>query len=109
MILIDRESGTKAVRKMVEESRAALARRTLGADLPRRNPAERLRAKIEFKRGIEILYAKLGARVLPVALNSGHFWAPDQPYKRSGIITVDYLDRSSPGSPAPSSRAARRR
>jgi 1-acyl-sn-glycerol-3-phosphate acyltransferase len=35
--------------------------------------------------------------VLPVALNSGHFWSPDQPYKRSGIITVDYLNAIEPG------------
>ena len=96
MILIDRDSGTKAVRKMVEESRAALAAGRSVLIFPegtRRSVSE----KIEFKRGIEILYAKLDARVLPVALNSGHFWSPDQPYKRSGIITVDYLDAIEPG------------
>jgi len=96
MIMIDRDSGTKAVRKMLEESRAALAAGRSVMIFPegtRRSVSE----KIEFKRGIEILYAKLDARVLPVALNSGHFWSPDQPYKRSGIITVDYLDAIEPG------------
>ena len=65
MILIDRESGTKAVRKMVDESRTALAggRSVLIFPEGTRRSAS---AKIEFKRGIEILYTRLGCRVLPV-------------------------------------------
>ena len=31
------------------------------------------------------------------ALNSGHFWAPDLPYKRSDRITVSYLGAIEPG------------
>jgi 1-acyl-sn-glycerol-3-phosphate acyltransferase len=96
MILIDRESGTKAVRKMVDESRTALAggRSVLIFPEGTRRSAS---AKIEFKRGIEILYTRLGCRVLPVSVNSGHFWAPDRPYKRSGTIWVNYLGTIEPG------------
>ena len=96
MILIDRDSGPKAVRKMVDESRVALAGGRSVLIFPE-GTRQSVSAKIEFKRGIEILYAKLDRKVLPVALNSGHFWAPDQAYKRSGIITVDYLGSIEPG------------
>jgi len=96
MILIDRESGTKAVRKMVEESQAALAQGRSVLIFPEgtRKPVSE---PIEFKRGVELLYAKLGRPVLPVALNSGHFWGPGQSYKRAGTISVSYLDPIAPG------------
>jgi 1-acyl-sn-glycerol-3-phosphate acyltransferase len=96
MILIDRDNGPKALRKMIEESRAALEGGRSVLIFPegtRRGVSE----PIEFKRGIEILYAKLDRKVLPIALNSGHFWAPGERYKRSGTITVSYLDAIEPG------------
>jgi 1-acyl-sn-glycerol-3-phosphate acyltransferase len=96
MILIDRDSGTKAMRKMVDESRAALAGGRSVLIFPE-GTRRSVSAKIEFKRGIEILYSKLDAKVLTVALNSGHFWAPGEPYKRAGTITVDYLAPIEPG------------
>jgi len=96
MILIDRQDGTKAIRKMVDESRAAIAggRSVLIFPEGTRRSAS---AKIEFKRGVEILYTRLDCEVLLVSLNSGHFWAPDQPCKRSGMIRVDYLGVVQPG------------
>jgi 1-acyl-sn-glycerol-3-phosphate acyltransferase len=96
MILIDRDSGTTALRKMVDESRVALSRGRSVLIFPE-GTRRSVSAKIEFKRGTEFLYAKLGRRVLPVALNSGHFWGPDQRYKRPGTITVDYLGVIEPG------------
>ena len=96
MILIDRDSGTKGVRKLIDESRAALAAGRSVLIFPE-GTRRSVSAKIEFKRGIELLYAKLDRKVLPVALNSGHFWAPDLPYKRSGRITVSYLGAIEPG------------
>lgn len=96
MILIDRESGSKAIRKMVEESEEALAQGRSVLIFP--EGTRKLASEpIEFKRGVEFLYAKLGRPVLPVALNSGHFWGPGRPYKRAGIISVSYLDPIPPG------------
>ncbi|MXQ13114.1 lysophospholipid acyltransferase family protein [Microvirga makkahensis] len=96
MILIDRESGSKAVRKMVEESQAALAQGRSVLIFP--EGTRKLASEpIEFKRGVELLYAKLDRPVLPVALNSGHFWGPGRPYKRAGTISVSYLDPIPPG------------
>jgi 1-acyl-sn-glycerol-3-phosphate acyltransferase len=96
MILIDRESGSKALRKMIDESRTALDGGRSVLIFPE-GTRRSVSARIEFKRGIELLYAKLHRKVLPVALNSGHFWAPDLPYKRSGRITVSYLSPIEPG------------
>ena len=98
MILIDRESGSKAVRKMVDESRAALAGGRSVLIFPE-GTRKGVSEPIAFKRGVELLYAKLDRVVLPVALNSGHFWGPDRPFKRSGIISVSYLDPIPPGLP----------
>jgi 1-acyl-sn-glycerol-3-phosphate acyltransferase len=96
MIIIDRESGTKAARQMVEQSRAAIAGGRSVLIFPE-GTRRSVSAPIEFKRGIEILYARLERKVLLVSLNSGHFWAPDEPYKRSGTIVVSYLDAIEPG------------
>lgn len=98
MILIDRESGSKAIRKMVDESQAALAQGRSVLIFPEgtRKPVSE---PIEFKRGVELLYAKLDRPVLPVALNSGHFWGPDRPFKQAGTISVSYLNPIQPGLP----------
>jgi 1-acyl-sn-glycerol-3-phosphate acyltransferase len=98
MILIDRESGSKAIRTMVEEGAAALAQGRSVLIFPegtRSDPA----ARVEFKRGAELLYAKLNCPVLPVALNSGHYWGAGQTNKRSGTITVSYLSPIAAGMP----------
>jgi hypothetical protein len=52
---------------------------------------------IAFKRGVELLYSKLGAPVLPVLVNSGKFWGPSGSSKRGGTITVSYLAPIPPG------------
>jgi 1-acyl-sn-glycerol-3-phosphate acyltransferase len=96
MILIDRENSTAAMRKMIDESRAALASGRSVLIFPE-GTRQSVSVPITFKRGIEILYSKLDRKVLPVAHNSGHFWAPDEAYKQSGLITVSYLDPIEPG------------
>ena len=96
MILIDRESGSKAVRKMIDESQAVLAQGRSVLIFPegtRKSASE----PVEFKRGVELLYTRLNRVVLPVALNSGLFWGPDRAYKRAGTISVSYLDPIEPG------------
>ena len=99
MIIIDRESGSKALKAMLNESREALAdgRSVLifpeGTRMKESEP-------IRFKRGVELLYAKLGTPVLPVLVNSGKFWGPSGSSKRGGTITVSYLPPILPGMPA---------
>ncbi|WP_244470902.1 lysophospholipid acyltransferase family protein [Microvirga massiliensis] len=98
MILIDRESGSKAVRKMIDESRAALAQGRSVLVFPE-GTRKQATTRIEFKRGVELLYTKLDTVVLPVALNSGLFWEPGRGLKCAGAISVSYLSPIEPGLP----------
>lgn len=47
--------------------------------------------------GIAALYTRLGCRVVPVALNSGVFWARRGFIKRPGRIVVEFLPPIEPG------------
>ena len=90
MITIDRESGTKAIRKMNEEGAIALSQGRSVLIFPegtRSQPG----APVEFKRGVELLYAKLNCELLPVAMNSGDFWRPGRQNKQAGTITLTCL------------------
>jgi len=100
MIVIDREAGSSTLKLMLKQAQDALADGRCVLIFPegtRKLPD----APIEFRRGIELLYARLKVPVLLVVVNSGKFWSAHQPYKRPGSITVSYLPLIQPGlSPA---------
>lgn len=96
MIIIDREGRSKALRSMADGARTALASGRSVLIFPE-GTRKRVGDLVEFKRGIEFLYSKLDAVVLPMAVNSGTFWAPDRPIKRGGTIVVSYLPPIRPG------------
>ena len=90
MIPIDRDAGTKALRQMVDEGQRALEQGRSILIFPegtRQAPG----TPVEFKRGVELLYSKLNAPLLPVAMNSGLFWLPGNQTKRAGVIRVSIL------------------
>lgn len=96
MILIDREGGSTAVRKMVDEGRAALESGRSILIFPEGTRMD-VATPVKFKRGVELLYSRLGCSVLPVALDSGRFWGPGPACKRRGVITLSYLAPIKPG------------
>lgn len=96
MILIDRDSGGAAIRHMLSEARKALGQGRPVLVFPE-GSRRSATSDVAFKRGIELLYLRLGVTVLPVALDSGRFWAADLPFKRPGAITVSYLPPIQPG------------
>lgn len=96
MITIDRESGSKAIRKMVEEGSAALAQGRSVLIFPEGTRSEP-DAPVEFKRGVELLYGKLNCPLLPVAMNSGDFWRPGRQNKKAGTIVLSCLPPIPPG------------
>lgn len=98
MILIDRESGSKAIRKMIEEGLAALSKGRPVLIFPEGTRAAP-GAPVEFKRGVELLYAKLDCPVLPVAVNSGEFWGLGKQNRRAGTMTVSFLPAIPAGMP----------
>jgi 1-acyl-sn-glycerol-3-phosphate acyltransferase len=96
MIVIDREDGPEALKRMVEEGRAALDGGRSVVIFPegtRKAPTE----PVEFKRGVGLLYSRLGVPALPVALNSGEFWGLGRRRRRPGTITLSYLPPIAPG------------
>jgi len=97
MIIIDRESGSRALKIMIDESRAALSQGRSVLIFPEGTRGSKT-DQLTFKRGVGLLYTKLNATVLPVAVDSGNFWS--RKIKRPGTITVSYLPPISPGLPA---------
>jgi 1-acyl-sn-glycerol-3-phosphate acyltransferase len=96
MIIIDRDSGAKALRKMIEQSllMSAAGRSILVfPEGSRMSPMQPVR----FRRGVELLYAALNLPALPVAVNSGHYWGPRDRYRKPGTITVSHLRPIEPG------------
>jgi 1-acyl-sn-glycerol-3-phosphate acyltransferase len=94
MIIIDRGEAAKALRAMVEASRAALAEGRSVLIFPEgtRTP---IGAPVKFKRGVELLYRALNVPVLAVAINSGRFW--NRKIKSAGTIVVSVLPPIAPG------------
>jgi len=81
---------------MIDEGRAAIAQGRSVLIFPE-GTRKSISEPIAFKRGVELLSAKLDRPVLPVALNSGHFWGPGQRVKRGGTVAVTYLTPIPPG------------
>ena len=50
-----------------------------------------------YKVGVAALYEELGLPVVPMALNSGVFWPRGARIKRSGCVTVEFLEPIQPG------------
>jgi 1-acyl-sn-glycerol-3-phosphate acyltransferase len=95
MIIIDRNAGANALRKMIENSMSMAATRSVlvfpeGSRRPATEP-------VVFRRGVELLYAKLGLPVQPVAVNSGLYWSSHQRCRFPGTITVSHLSPIAPG------------
>lgn len=97
MIVIDRANGTQALRTMIEGSRAAMEAGRSVLIFPEGTRGS-IDAPLRFKRGIELLYARLGLPVVPVALNSGLFW-PSGETTRAGTVVVSYLTAVAPHLP----------
>jgi len=96
MIPIDRLAGRQALTRMTNRARLDLARGRQIIIFPegtRRAPG----APPSYKSGIAHLYAETGVRCLPVALNSGLFWARRSFKRYPGTVRVEFLDPIPPG------------
>jgi 1-acyl-sn-glycerol-3-phosphate acyltransferase len=98
MITIDRDLGTQALRRMVDGARQAFAEGRPVLIFPEgtRRPPD---TPIVFKRGLELIYGRLGVPVLPVVVDSGRFWGIDGEPKHAGTITMACLPPIPPGLP----------
>jgi len=97
MLAVDRTAGASAIRRM-----AAGARLVLGDGRPivifPEGTRRRLHDAPDYKPGVAALYALLGVTCIPVAHNSGIFWAGGF-LRRPGTIILEFLEPIPPGLP----------
>jgi len=96
MIPVDRDKGPTALRRMLQAAKERIASGReiiLFPEGTRRAPG----APPAYKTGIVLLYNALDVPCVPVALNSGHFWARRTWKRNPGKIVVEILDPIPPG------------
>ena len=96
LVPVDRQGGSKALRKMIAKAKAVAADGRPLVIFPegtRVAPGERR----PYHPGVAALYGQLGIGVVPVALNSGLFWGRRSFVKRPGTILLEFLPRIDPG------------
>jgi 1-acyl-sn-glycerol-3-phosphate acyltransferase len=96
MIPIDRDTGSRAIRAMVDAAKAAAAEARPIIIFPQ---GTRVAPGVEapYLPGIAALYRQLGIPVVPVALNSGVFWSRQAIRRKPGTIVLEYLPVIEPG------------
>jgi 1-acyl-sn-glycerol-3-phosphate acyltransferase len=95
-IAVERGDGPKALRSLLRQSKTTLAegRSILIYPEGTRTPVG---SSLPYHAGTAALYRQLGVPVVPVALNSGLFWARRKFIKWPGVIDVEVLDPIPPG------------
>jgi 1-acyl-sn-glycerol-3-phosphate acyltransferase len=96
MIPIDRKGRGKALLAMVAACRRALAEQRSIQIFPE-GTRSAVGAASRYQPGVAALYAALEVPLVPVALNSGLFWARRAFLKRPGRIIVEILPPIPPG------------
>jgi len=100
MIAINRSEGTKALRQMLNETRKKILQGHSIIVFPEGTRTKPGDAPI-YKSGIAGIYKETGAKILPVALNSGYCWPKHTFVKKSGKITIKFLEPISSGLDTP--------
>lgn len=97
-IAIDRGAGASALKKIIRECEDRLKEGRSVVIFPegtRTFPGETK----PYQPGIAAIYAKLQPVVIPIALNSGKFWATNSFAKKPGLISIQLLDGIPQGLP----------
>lgn len=95
-IAIDRQNGSSALAQAAESAKKSFAENRVLFIFPEgtRRPAG---ARPKYKFGVAHIYDVTGVPCLPIALNSGLFWARRSWLRRPGTIVVDILEPIAPG------------
>ena len=101
MIAVDRKAGTKALRAMLDDGRAAAAAGRPIVIFPQgtRTAPGATAGDVPYQPGVSALYRGLDVPVVPVALNSGLFWPRRRLMRRPGTIILQFLEPIPPGLP----------
>jgi 1-acyl-sn-glycerol-3-phosphate acyltransferase len=98
MIAVERSAGASALRKLVDDAKAAIADGRQVVIMPegtRRAPDD----PPDYKPGAAALYAALGVPCVPFALNSGLFWPRRKFLRHPGVIIISFLPTIPAGLP----------
>ncbi len=95
-IVVDREAGATALKKMVREAKVLFADHRQIVIFPEghRQP---IGAAPDYKPGIAALYREIDVPVHPVATNSGVHWPRHGFLRHPGTIVFEYLEPIPPG------------
>ena len=96
MIAVDRAAGAKALKAMLTEAkqRAAEGRSiVIYPEGTRTEPGK----KLPYHPGVAAIYRETGLPIVPIALNSGLFWARNAWLKNPGTIVLEVLPPIPPG------------
>jgi len=98
-IAVDRSAGMQALKKLQEE---ALIAKQAGRSIlifPQGTRVDPSDNTTPYQIGVFSLYQSLSIPVIPVALNSGHYWLNKRITKKPGIINVIFLQPIKTGLP----------
>lgn len=90
-IWISRKGGVKTLRELAAKANKRIKANRSVVIFPegtRKRPDE----KPDYRSGIAYLYANVDAPVVPVRLNSGLLWPKYAHVKKSGVITIEFLE-----------------
>ena len=90
-VMVDRKGGMSAMREMIRTTRDILAEGRSVVIFPEGTRTAPGRTGT-YHPGVAALYAQAGAKIVPVALNSGMFWPRRSFLKRPGTIIVEFQD-----------------
>ncbi|HXA40661.1 MAG TPA: lysophospholipid acyltransferase family protein [Phenylobacterium sp.] len=96
MLVLDRQGGAGALRKLIAEAKARLAEPRQLVIFPeghRMPPGTRG----EYQPGVAGLYRELGLPCTPMATNSGVHWPAHGILRRPGLIVYEFLEPIPPG------------
>lgn len=96
MVAIDRKAGASALKQLVRDSRQLMDEGRQLVIFPEgsRSPAGE---KLPYHPGVAAIYKQANAPVIPVALNSGLFWARRSFLKRPGTIVIEFMEPMTEG------------
>ena len=95
-IAIDRRGAAKAMRSLIKGAEQAVADGLSILIFPEGNRRP-VGAPPAYKPGVAALYKALNVPVVPVALDSGLFWARRSFAKQPGTVSVQFLEPIEPG------------
>ncbi|MGC6518369.1 MAG: lysophospholipid acyltransferase family protein [Candidatus Puniceispirillaceae bacterium] len=95
-IAVDRKAGMKALKSLRKE---AISAQKSGRSLQIYPQGTRVQPgqSADYQVGIYAIYDATNLPVIPIALNSGHYWGPRAFLKKPGTIAVSFLPEIEPG------------